>query len=81
MFNPNALEVTVSPNPVSQALEVSGLTQEGEITIISNSGIPILKRHKPPGDYRLEVAHLPTGMYHLVVTGREFLITAKFVKL
>lgn len=65
-------KLTVSPNPVSEILTISGIEENAEVTILNLAGVVVLRSNSN----KIEVSSLHAGLY-IIKSGSS---TTKFIK-
>ena len=80
-LNSQDLEMNVFPNPVSSILtiELSGLENTCDATILNTSGQVVLQSTMTQGINEVSMHSLPSGTYHLIVKGGSTFLSTTFV--
>ena len=74
-------DLSISPNPVSNFLQINSLSEMNVINVYNLSGQLVLSKNlKKVKSYELNVQEYETGMYILSVESDDEIITKRFVK-
>lgn len=71
-------KIQIYPNPASDVLNISGLTNKAEIQLINNAG-QLIKSEKLSGN-SVNINALPTGSYIIIIKDGEHTTAHKFLK-
>ena len=70
--------ITVSPNPANDRLVIGNAT--GSVaSLMDGTGIEVLQRKIKGSPYKLNVSHLPNGIYYLKIKSSDKETTRKII--
>lgn len=72
--------IQLYPNPASDYLTVSGLTEGSDLLITDISGRTVYQLKSVPESVQLPVSELPAGVYSMLVTSEGIREVARFIK-
>ena len=74
------LQVSVSPNPVRDMLQISGLEQPAEVVFYSADGKKMMESRVEAGNSSLSLQTLPQGVYFVSIRNASGATVQKIVK-
>ncbi|MBO7623777.1 MAG: T9SS type A sorting domain-containing protein [Bacteroidales bacterium] len=78
--NASRLAVTLSPNPVKDMLQVSGLEQPAQVAFFNTEGKKVMESRVEAGTSYLSLQSLPQGVYFMAIRNEEGVTVQKIVK-
>lgn len=76
----NAVQIKLFPNPSTNVVNVSGLTEQVNIAVVDMLGKTIINTTNNALETRIEVSKLPIGVYFMKINGRTINKTMTFIK-
>jgi hypothetical protein len=73
-------DIVVYPNPAHTKLNIHGMTDGAEVSLINCLGEVVLNLFEPDGDFDFDIFHLPSGLYYLKLESSQYQAVFKVVK-
>jgi hypothetical protein len=74
------LFIDIFPNPTTDRIVISGITQKSNVAIFNTEGQSLITRQISESDRMIDISNLPSGIYFVRLTNKKTVKVGKFIK-